>query len=416
MRRLCITGLGAHCRAGPDVPALWRRLVAQESSLRQDAPFAVSDFRCRANAISDPREALAELRRRHPDLAAALSPSAPQSLCAGLLAAQEALACAGLDGAAAEALALVIGTTSGSAFDAFQEERVPSEDAADACPHANLAAIARALRLTGPTAQISNACTSSAAAIVHAAGMILSGRVDAALCGGVDHARRADFAGFNALRAMSGDCCRAFDVDRDGMIIGDGGAFLVIEELSHALARGARPLACLDGFGLSADGFHATRARPEGLSRAVAEAFRMARAAAGATPDAIAYVNCHGTGTPANDVTEARALEPHFPEGSRPVLSSTKTATGHLLGTAAALEAVITILVMRHAFVPAMPNSRVADPEIAFPLALGRAVHLEDGACALSTTLGFGGSNACLAFSPYDAHAASTTDRTERAS
>lgn len=412
MRRICVTGIGVHCHEASDVPALWRRLVAGEAGLKEEAPFDLGAFRCRRNVIADPAEARRTLRERRPDLAQALSPSAPRSLAAGLLAAHEALATAGLPSRAAAEIALVLGSTSGGAFDAFQEGRVPEEHAAEACPHANLAAIARAFGLTGPTAQIGNACTSSAAAIVHAAGMILSGRVDVALCGGVDHARRADFAGFNALRAMSGDCCRSFDVDRDGMIIGDGAALLVLEEETRALARGAQPLAYLDGFGLSADAFHATRARPDGLARAVGHALRMAESG----PEAIGYVNCHGTGTPANDATEARALEAHFPEGARPVLSSTKTVTGHLLGTAAALEAAITIMILRRGLVPEMPNSRVADPEIAFPLALGRPVDLAGAGAALSTTLGFGGSNACLAFSLPAPAAGSFPDRAERAS
>lgn len=395
-RSIVITGFGAACHATPDTAALWHRLLARRAGLKPEAPFDTKGFRCRNNTITDPQTARRTLASRAPQLEARLAETPPPALVHGLLAAQEAMAMAGLAAGDTGQIGLALGTTSGSQFDAFCAGETANP--AFACPDSVLRALARTLGIGGPQAQISNACTSSAAAIVHGIGMILSGRAETVLAGGADHARAADFAGFNALRAMSPSACRAFDQNRDGMIVGDGAALLVLETETAAARRGARVLARLEGFGLASDAHHATRPRPEGLVQAIRAALAMAARA----PAEIGYVNCHGTGTPANDITEATALEQVFGPGPQaPALSSTKTVTGHLLGSAAALEAVITVLILRAGLVPQMAHSEIPDPGIALPLALGRSLPLT-ARCALSTTLGFGGSNACLAFALPD--------------
>lgn len=397
---LVITGFGAACHLSPDTGALWARLVARHAGLKPEAPFDTAAFRARNNTITDPATVRATLAARAPELAARLPEDPPRGLVYGLAAATEALTMAGLaPGGAAlpDGIGLSLGTTSGSDFDRFAAG-APGIDPALASPDGVITALAAALGLNGPRAQISNACTSSAAAIVQGAAMILSGRAETVLVGGADHARPADFAGFNALRAMSPQACRAFDRDRDGMIIGDGAAILVLERAKTAARRGARVLARLEGFGLASDAHHATRPRPEGLAQAI----RAALAMAARRPEDYGYVNCHGTGTPANDITEAEAITAVFGTGpGAPVLSSTKTVTGHLLGSAAALEAVITLLILRAGLIPEMAHSVTPDPDIALPLALGRS-HPLGARCALSTTLGFGGSNACLAFALPD--------------
>ena len=405
---IVITGIGAACHRAMDTGALWDRLAAAAPGWKPDAPFDTAPYRCRMNAITDPAEALAALAARAPWLAAAIPPGAPRSLPVGLAAAHEALTMAGLDPDEIR-VGLSIGTTSGSGMDDFAagigpDRASPAAEgiAAAASSDAVLAGLASALGLTGPRAQISNACTSAAAAIIHGAGMLMTGRAAAVLAGGVDHAREADFAGFNAIRAMSPQALRAFDRDRDGMMIGDGAAFLLMEREADAIARGAAILARLDGFGIATDAFHATRPQPDGMTRAVTAALRLAAGGAdlGAVRDSVGYVNCHGTGTPANDATEAEALAQVFPDpATRPVLNSTKTTTGHLLGTAAAIEAVITVMILIRGTVPQMAGSETADPAIAFPLALGREVALPGLDRALSTTLGFGGVNACISLS-----------------
>jgi len=393
--RICITGIGAACHRAFGIDALWQRLLDRVAGLKQDAPFPVDHFRCKWNTICDPVDARRKLTARNPEMAELLPEEAPAGLVYGLIAAVEAIELAGLGQDSQRRFGLVLGTTSGGLFDRFSAGE--TVDPTLSAPHSILSILARILRLSGPVAQISNACTSSAAAITHAAGMIIQGRAEIVLCGGADHARAADFAGFNALRAMSSTSCKPFDVDRDGMIIGDGAAILVLESEASALHRGANILAVLDGFGLSSDAFHSTRPRPEGLARAVRSALKMA----GKGLDDIGYVNCHGTGTPHNDKTEIAALGHVFSGIDRPVISSTKSTTGHLLGSAAALEAVIVILALSKGLVPQMAHTRHTDPEIGFDFPVGSHRHLK-GQRALSTTLGFGGSNACLAFACYD--------------
>lgn len=403
--RIVITGIGVACLNTIDTKALWQRLLDRDHGLKEDAHFDTAPFRCRRNTITDTATIEAELLRRRPDLSGVLADKPPRALVHGLTAATEALTMAGLPISAADMvterprIGLSIGTTSGSEFDRFcaaaEEGSDSSINPAMAAPHAVARSLAMTLGLDEPVSQISNACTSSAAAIIHGIGMLISGRVDAVLTGGVDQVRPADFAGFNALRAMSPRACRAFDRDRDGMIIGDGAALLLLESETAARKRGAPILAILDGYGLTSDAFHATKPRPEGLQRAIQQCLAMSDQ----PRERIGYVNCHGTGTPINDVIEAQAIASVFDDQTTvPVISSTKTVTGHLLGTAAALEAVITILILRHGLVPQMAHSEIPDPAITLPLALGRSVAIQKRS-ALSTTLGFGGSNACLMFS-----------------
>lgn len=396
---IVITGIGAACHQALDTAELWDRLAAAEPGWKVDAPFDTASFRCRLNAITDPAEARAALKVRAPWLAAQLPAGAARSLPFGLLAGIEALTMAGIDPDLIP-VGMVIGTTSGNDMDGFAADDDADSDAA--AIDSVLAQTARLLGASGPRAQISNACTSGAVAIIHAAGMLMAGRARAVLAGGIDHARAADFAGFNAIRAMSPTALCAFDRDRDGMMIGDGAAFLLMEREGDALRRGAHILARLDGFGLTCDAFHATRPQPQGMTRAVRAALAMSSANGDAEKikAEVGYVNCHGTGTPANDATEAEALAAVFEDAAtRPVLSSTKTTTGHLLGTAAAIEAVITVLIMNKGLVPRMAGSTEPDPAVAFPMAMGRDVQLRPGSRALSTTLGFGGINACLSFS-----------------
>lgn len=392
-----VTGMGVRCHNVRSLRGLWERVLSAKSGLKSDAPFDTAKFRCNLNVITDPDTARADLAADWPAIAARLPERCPRGMIFGASAAAEALTQADLTGCGD--IALSIGTTSGSDFDGFSsansDGRPYEGPLRYARPHGTLEGLAEIFGLSGPQAQISNACASSVGAIVHAIAMLRSGRARQVLAGGVDHAREADYAGFNALRAMSGTAIRAMDKDRDGMIIGDGAALLLLEFEDSARVRGAGILGRIEGFGLASDAFHATRPRPEGLAAAVRGALDMAVW----DPTGPDYVNCHGTGTPANDVTEAAALRKSLGGRAMPAMSSTKTVTGHLLGTAAAIEAILTILILRNGIAPRMPHSKVKDDAIDFPVAIGRTISLPKGGRALSTTLGFGGSSACLALS-----------------
>ena len=249
--------------------------------------------------------------------------------------------------------------------------------------------------ITGPSFTISTACSSAGHAIGQAFWMVRSGQVDLAITGGSE----APFSfgilkAWEAMRVVSPDTCRPFSRDRHGMILGEGGAMLVLEPWEIAEARGARIHAELVGFGLSADACHITQPSSEGAARAMRGALR--DAAIG--PEQVGYINAHGTATAANDPTETAAIRSVFgAHANKLAISSTKSMHGHALGAAAALEAVAAILALRDGVLPPTANFRMPDPECDLDVIpnKARAAQVE---YALSNSFAFGGLNAVLAF------------------
>lgn len=262
-------------------------------------------------------------------------------------------------------------------------------------------AVARDLGIGGPVETVAAACASGAMAIGDAVRAVRHGEVELAIAGGSDSLCRLTYAGFNALRAVDAQPCRPFRRDRAGLSLGEGAAALVLESLERALARGARPLAIAAGEAATCDAHHMTSPHPDGLG--AAEAIRGALADAHLEADAIDFVNAHGTGTPLNDAAECAALRAVFGGRSAELpVTSTKSLVGHLLGSAGALEAVATILCLRHREVHPMPEDGDADPGIPLSLVLGRPRPLDPARHALSTSLAFGGANAALVFTRYE--------------
>lgn len=253
-------------------------------------------------------------------------------------------------------------------------------------PHSLAAFVANATGIAGPTLTISTACSSSAKVFASAERLLRLGLVDAALVGGVDTLCDSVLFGFNALELVSQQACRPFDVQRDGISIGEAAAFALLERIDAA-PRAPR----LIGYGESSDAHHMSTPHPEG--RGALAALDDALARAGIAASAVDYVNLHGTATPRNDEVEAKLL-PCFPRHTR--ASSTKGFTGHALGAAGALEAVFALLAIAHGLVP--PNLGCTDPmpEAAPWLALRPTSQRVD--IALSNSFGFGGNNACLVF------------------
>jgi 3-oxoacyl-[acyl-carrier-protein] synthase II len=258
--------------------------------------------------------------------------------------------------------------------------------------------------LRGPIGAPVTACAASVQAIGDAARLIRDGEAEIAVCGGAEAAiDRVSIAGFAAARAMSGGfndtpklASRPFDRDRDGFVMGEGAAMLVIESLDHALARGAKILGELVGYGTSADAYHLTAGPEDG--NGARRAMQKAIAQAGIKPEQIQHLNAHATSTPVGDKGELAAVKAVFGEKSTIAVTSTKSATGHLLGAAGGLEAIFTILALRDQIVPATlnfanPDEAVGDLHI---------VHGEPQAMkmeyALSNGFGFGGVNASVLF------------------
>jgi nodulation protein E len=247
----------------------------------------------------------------------------------------------------------------------------------------------------GPAYTISTACSSAAHAIGNALWLVRSGAAPMAIAGGSE---APFFVGglkaWEAMRVVSPDTCRPFSANRTGMILGEGAAMLILEPLERALARGAKPLAEIVGFGMSADACHVTQPSAEGAARAMRAALRDG----GLVPEQVGYVNAHGTATEANDRMETAAIRAVFGKHADTLpVSSTKSMHGHTLGAAGAIEAVATVLALRNGILPPTANYAQPDPNCDLDVIpnTARPAQVE---VALSQSFAFGGLNAVLAF------------------
>jgi 3-oxoacyl-(acyl-carrier-protein) synthase len=402
-RSVVVTGMGVVTRDVVGIPDFTQLLAAGSPMPGRPSQFDSGRFRAKNAFATDPDVALAMLRkallRAEQNMALGTVTEVDMD-CAGygMLAAIEAIEHAGLTPEMLKLAGCSIATTSGGMMDRYTDALDKGDHSAQfqelVSPGSAAVVLRRAFGLQGPLSSFSCACASSVGALSYAFMRVRNGDTPVMLVGGNDRIREADFAGFNALRAMDRESCRPFDVDRRGMIIGDGAAILVIEDEEHARARGARPLAKMASVALSTDSHHITCPQPGGLSRAMEQALEFADMKA----DAVGYVNCHGTGTQINDEAEAIALEAIFGGfQKRPIISSTKGTTGHLLGSAGAIEAVATILALRAGEAPKM-TSTINPEDIAFTLPTegeDRTIHTN---VAMSNSLGFGGLNGSLIF------------------
>lgn len=263
----------------------------------------------------------------------------------------------------------------------------------------------------GPNYVTTSACASSSHALADAFNLIRLGKADVIVSGGAEAAiTEVGVAGFNAMKALSTrndepeTASRPFSASRDGFIMAEGSGCLILEELEHAKARGAKIYAEMVGEGMSADAHHITASHPEGLGAMLV--MKNALEDAGLQPDAIDYINVHGTSTHVGDISEAKAIQAVFGEHAYKLnISSTKSMTGHLLGAAGAVEALVSVLAVKNDIVPPTINHADddQDPEIDYNLnfTFNKAQHRTVRA-ALSNTFGFGGHNACVIFKKYE--------------
>ncbi|NLE35975.1 MAG: beta-ketoacyl-[acyl-carrier-protein] synthase II, partial [Bacteroidales bacterium] len=261
----------------------------------------------------------------------------------------------------------------------------------------------------GPNFATVSACSSSTNAIIDAYYYILLGKADLFIAGGSEASvNPPGIGGFNAMQAMSTNneeyatASRPFDVTRDGFVIGEGAGALILEELGHARARGARIYAEVIGSGLTADAYHITAPHPDGMG--AVNVMKQAIEEAGVQPSDVDYINVHGTATPLGDIAEAKAIIKLFGEHAYKLnISATKSMTGHLLGAAGAVEAIATILAVMHDIVPPTINFRNPDPAIDpnLNLTLNKAQH-RPMRVALSNNFGFGGHNASILLRKFD--------------
>jgi 3-oxoacyl-[acyl-carrier-protein] synthase II len=393
MREVVVTGLGAVSPLGVGARTLHERWCAGASGIR-DRAAACSEF--------DPHDHLSAKEARRADRFTQLA----------VVAADEALREAGWDGSPPydpTRVGCFVGTGIGGIATIERShlaltERGPKSVPALSVPlmmsNAAPAAVAMRHGLCGPSFGVFSACASGAHTIGVATRAIQHGDADAVVAGASEAALTPlALAAFGALEALSpSGVARPFDARRDGFVMGEGAGILVLEDADHAARRGARVLARIRGFGATSDAFHLTAPDPEGAG--AARAIVRAIEDAGARPEDVVYVNAHGTSTPLNDRAETLALKAALgAHAQRVPVSSTKSAIGHLLGAAGAIEAVATILALRDRVAPPTLGWEEREEGLDLDYVPGRARRLEIGAApaaGLSNSFGFGGHNAVL--------------------
>ena len=387
LKRVVVTGLGALTPVGNNVNELWKGLTAGVSGAGPITHFDAEKFKCRIAAELKGFDPLNHFDKKEMRLLDGYT-------VYGLVTVDEAMHDAGLVD--------VIEYATNGRTPRFSPYWVPKV-ITDIC--AGQIAIRYGLR--GPNYCTVAACASSAAAISDAFNLIRLGKADVMVVGGSECAvTEVGIGGFGNMRALSTrnddpwTASRPFDLDRDGFVLGEGAGTLILEELDHALARGAKIYAEVTGAGLSADAYHITASHPEGLG--VIDAMRQAVVESGMQLTDVDHINTHGTSTPIGDVSEPKAIVGLFGDHAfKMVINSTKSMTGHLLGAAGAVEAIATILTIKNGLVPPTINHFNDDPQIpaldfTFNQAKEREVRF-----ALSNAFGFGGHNVCLAFRKY---------------
>ncbi|MFH1468495.1 MAG: beta-ketoacyl-[acyl-carrier-protein] synthase family protein [Pseudomonadota bacterium] len=386
--RVVVTGMGAVSALGLDLPATWHAVLEGANGIRTVQRFDPAGF---------PVTFGAEVHL----------PGSPADLKGSLAlrAAREALAAAGLPGG--PRAGVFIGSEADRPPLSLVARRMrtgelpTTAEVARAAPWAPTTDLATLCGATGPTSTISTACSSSAQAIGEAYLRLRRGEIDVALTGGVDvlvdPLMVTGFAILGALSTRNAEperACRPFDVDRDGFVLADGAAMLCLETLAHARARGAEVLGEILGYGCSLNAWRITDAPPDGRGAAIA--MEAALADAGLCAADIDYVNAHGTSTPQNDVSEARALQRVLgPEVRRVLVSSTKSMTGHTVAACGALELLFSFLALRDGVAPPTINLDHPDPDcdLCHVAQEARPARLRN---AFSNSFGFGGNNATL--------------------
>ncbi len=406
-KRVVVTGMGVVASLGHNVNDFWASIVAGKCGIDKVTLFDAKDYSCQIGAEvrgwdpaqhMDPKEVRRNDRYTH----------------FGFCAAKQAITDAKLDMTKEDAdrVGVIIGSGIGGMWTIENQHKVLMERGPRKVSPFMIPAlistmcsglVAIELGARGPNFSVVSACATATHAIGESFRMIRSGEADVMVCGGAEAAiTPLAYAGFCSMKAMSTNnenpqkSSRPFDLNRDGFIMGEGGAILVIESLEHALARGARIYCELAGYAATCDAYHITSPDPEG--KGLAQSMIKAMRDANIEPHQVDYINAHGTSTPYNDKFETIAIKKIFGDHARKVnISSTKSMTGHLLGAAGSIEAIISVKAIETGIVPPTINYETPDPEcdLDYTPNVKREAKIDT---VLTDNLGFGGHNAALVF------------------
>jgi 3-oxoacyl-[acyl-carrier-protein] synthase II len=410
LKRVVVTGLGAITPIGNTLSDYWEGLMEGRNGIGPITLFDASRHDCQiAGEVKgfDPQAYMDRKEAKRMDRFAQFAVSASK----------QALTDAGfvITDLNAEQVGVIIGTGIGGLKVMEDQQEIYLSRGPDRCSPfmvpmmiANMAAGLTAIHTgaKGPNNCTVTACAAGSNAIGDAFRLVQRGYAQAMICGGTEAAvTPLSVAGFCACKAMStrnddpAHASRPFDRDRDGFVLGEGAGILILEELEHALSRGAKIYAEIIGYGMTCDAYHITSPVPGG--EGAARAMQLAMKDAGVTPDQISYINAHGTSTPTNDSTETTAIKTALGDRAyQTVISSTKSMTGHLLGGSGGIEAVATVMAVANDKVPPTINIENPDPacDLDYVPHQSRSLPVD---VALSNSFGFGGHNVTLAFKKY---------------
>lgn len=402
-KRVAVTGLGVVHSLGTNLETFWSAIKEGKNGIKTVTKFDTSDYQTKVGAQIDgfdPTQRIDRKEAKRMDLFTQYA----------IYASMEAVHMAGIDFSTIDPYraGVIIGSGIGG-IETLEEncrvlfEKGPKRISPFFVPMmiANIASgqVAIKFGIKGYNACVVTACATVNHSIGDAMRVIQNGYADIMISGGAEASiSPLGFSGFCAMRAMSENpdpdsACRPFDKNRDGFVMGEGAGILVLEEYEHAVRRGANILAELVGYGCTCDAYHITAPDPEG--DAGAKCLELTLEDAGVSPDRVGYFNAHGTSTPLNDPLETKVVKRVF--GDKIAVSATKSMTGHLLGAAGGIEAIITVMALKEGYLPPTINLREPDPEcdLDYIPNQGRKQDIE---YAISNSLGFGGHNAALLF------------------
>lgn len=411
-KRIVVTGLGAITPIGLDTTEFWNGLISGKNGVAPITHFDTSKF--------DTRFA-AEVKNFDPDLyfdkktVRRLDPFSQFGIASSVLAINDSEI--NLDKLNKERAGVIFGSGIGGILTLQNEHWKYFQDKNPATispffvpmmiPDLAAGQISIRFGFKGPNYATTSACATSSHAISDAFMLIERGSADFMICGGSEASiTEMSIGGFNAMRAIStwndryAEASRPFDKDRNGFVMGEGAGTLILEELTHALDRGAKIYAELSGIGLTADAHHITAPAPDG--EGAARSMKRAIEEAGLRIEDVDHINSHGTSTPHNDVNETKAIKTVFGDHAyKIIINSTKSMTGHLLGAAGGIEAIATVLTIKNKIIPPTINLDNPDPECDLNYNPHKAINKEVNV-AISNTFGFGGHNASLLFKRFE--------------